>query len=71
VRSGKWGGASHVPRLAAIRRPGPSPAPRAFAFGAYDADHGWELWRSDATAAGTVRVVDLNPGTGDGLYLPK
>jgi ELWxxDGT repeat protein len=32
-------------------------------FGADDGDHGDELWASDGTAAGTVLVADLCPGT--------
>jgi ELWxxDGT repeat protein len=34
-------------------------------FGADDGVHGYELWTTDGTAAGTVMVKDLNP-TGDG-----
>jgi ELWxxDGT repeat protein len=29
-------------------------------FGANDGQHGWELWRSDGTDAGTDMVVDIN-----------
>ncbi len=32
-------------------------------FSATDATSGTELWKSDATAAGTVLVRDINPGT--------
>jgi ELWxxDGT repeat protein len=32
-------------------------------FGAADATNGSELWKSDGTAAGTVMVKDINPGT--------
>jgi len=32
-------------------------------FGAYTAAHGFELWRTDATPAGTTLVSDINPGT--------
>jgi ELWxxDGT repeat protein len=31
-------------------------------FTACDEDHGWELWKSDGTAAGTVIVKDIAPG---------
>ena len=31
-------------------------------FTAYDARHGWELWRSDGTAKGTRLVKDIRPG---------
>ena len=31
-------------------------------FSALDADHGYELWRSDGTAAGTTLVKDIRPG---------
>jgi uncharacterized repeat protein (TIGR01451 family) len=34
---------------------------------ASDGVSGVELWRSDGTAAGTVRVKDINPGPSDGL----
>ena len=30
--------------------------------------HGTELWRSDGTAAGTLRLVDLVPGPASGNY---
>src|SRR5439155_6458138 len=32
-------------------------------FSAYEATDGYELWQSDGTAAGTVMVKDINPGT--------
>src|SRR5262249_40455119 len=32
-------------------------------FSAFDPVHGTELWRSDGTAAGTVLVKDIRPGT--------
>ena len=34
---------------------------------AYDAAHGMELWKSDGTAAGTVLVKDINPGTASSI----
>ncbi|MBO0697984.1 MAG: autotransporter-associated beta strand repeat-containing protein, partial [Zavarzinella sp.] len=34
-------------------------------FSARDSVSGRELWKSDGTAAGTVRVKDINPGPGD------
>jgi len=34
----------------------------ALVFAADDGEHGVEPWRSDGTAAGTVRLGDLNPG---------
>lgn len=48
--------------------------PRSYAFAgnflyvvAEDAAHGSELWQSDGTAAGTVRVTDLAPGFQNGV----
>jgi ELWxxDGT repeat protein len=32
-------------------------------FSAGDATHGYELWVTDGTAAGTHLVADINPGT--------
>jgi ELWxxDGT repeat protein len=37
-------------------------------FTARDALHGWELWRSDGTSAGTTMVKDLAPGYLSGVY---
>ncbi|NVN91578.1 MAG: hypothetical protein HXX11_13385 [Desulfuromonadales bacterium] len=39
-------------------------------FTAYDLAHGNELWKSDGTAAGTVMVKDIRPGTGDSYHNP-
>lgn len=33
-------------------------------FSAFDNAHGFELWRSDGTPAGTYMVKDINPGSG-------
>jgi ELWxxDGT repeat protein len=40
-------------------------------FVAADADHGFEVWRSDGTAAGTRRVTDVAPGPEPGDALPS
>ena len=32
-------------------------------FSAEDASHGWELWKSDGTTAGTFMVKDIRPGS--------
>jgi len=32
-------------------------------FAAYDVTHGYELWVTDGTAAGTLMVKDINPGS--------
>jgi ELWxxDGT repeat protein len=37
----------------------------SFYFRARTVDHGYELWKSDGTSAGTVMVKDINPGAGD------
>ena len=34
---------------------------------ANDGTNGFELWKSDGTASGTVMVKDINSGTGDGM----
>ncbi len=36
-------------------------------FRAGDATHGFELWRTDGTTAGTSLVIDLNPGLPNGF----
>ena len=50
------------------------PPPSAIAGGflyfvSADAGHGQELWRTDGTAAGTLRVADLFPGAGSSAPL--
>lgn len=37
-------------------------------FTANDGVHGVEWWISDGTSSGTKLLVDINPGTGDGVY---
>jgi ELWxxDGT repeat protein len=39
-------------------------------FGGSDAVHGYELWKSDGTAANTVIVKDIKAGTSSSLYTP-
>jgi ELWxxDGT repeat protein len=36
-------------------------------FPARDKEHGRELWRTDGTPAGTIRLTDIKPGSEDGL----
>jgi ELWxxDGT repeat protein len=43
-----------------------TPAQVLVYFSAFDPADGWQLWKSDGTAAGTVMVSDVNPGP-DGL----
>lgn len=40
-----------------------------FYFNAYTPETGFELWRSDGTAAGTFMVKDLNPGPAYGMFI--
>src|SRR5437762_7981071 len=36
-------------------------------FSAFDDSSGFELWKSDGTEAGTVRVKDINPGANSSI----
>ena len=36
-------------------------------FKAYEPTTGYEIWKTDGSFAGTVRVTDLNPGVADGV----
>ncbi len=42
-----------------------------FVFPAYSPTDGFELFRSDGTAAGTFELRDINPGINDGLILDR
>ncbi len=42
----------------------------ALLFWAHDVEHGYELWRTDGTTAGTVRVKDINPGPASAVGTP-
>jgi ELWxxDGT repeat protein len=61
-----------APELVRDLNPGPgASSPTGFAsidgivfFGADDGTHGFELWKSDGTPAGTVLVKDIHPGPG-------
>ncbi len=43
----------------------PTPLGDLLFFPADDGVHGWELWATDGTEAGTALVADLEPGSGD------
>jgi ELWxxDGT repeat protein len=40
-------------------------------FSAKDELHGWEMWQTDGTAAGTTLFYDFYPGTEDGYPAPR
>ena len=40
-------------------------------FRAYDGTNGFELWKSDGTASGTVMVKDIYSGSGSGTPDPE
>jgi len=68
-------GAAPVVRLVKEINPGTeSSDPAAFVtvdgaayFRANDGSHGFELWRTDGSEAGTELVIDLNPGLPNGF----
>lgn len=45
------------------------PEQRLYYFTASDGDHGFELWRTDGTSAGTYQVDDIRPGAQGALPL--
>ena len=56
-------GQGHQPRQRSARTPGNlTNVNGTLFFTANDGTHGYELWKSDGTAAGTVLVKDINPG---------
>src|SRR5204863_9204611 len=60
-----------VPDTAPFRPYGLTDVNGTLFFAGFDPANGTELWKSDGTAAGTVLVKDINPGSGgsgpDGL----
>ena len=56
-------GQGHQPRRHRLLPGEPDGRRHACFFTANDGTHGTELWKSDGTAAGTVLVKDINPGT--------
>jgi ELWxxDGT repeat protein len=69
---GTWAGTRLVRNIHPDSSPYPDGYPGDFTnvggtllFTAYDGTHGFELWRTDGTAAGTRLVRDINPGGGD------
>src|SRR5581483_9733466 len=55
-------GVDGIGQIAASKPLELTPAGPKLFFLAQDAQHGYELWKSDGTAAGTVLVKDINPG---------
>lgn len=47
--------------------PGSASLGNSILLSGFSDNHGWELWKTDGTAAGTVLVKDIYPGPGSGF----